>query len=490
MYKEIFDRIPSVSELNSIKHILQTEKQLSGWEEYYWAVKNLCVYDTDACDTDLIVRNINNALDSGLNVENEVRIYFDAIKILVTLYSQSGDYEKAIDYLNSLLKLKVEIPDWVYHYEVMAEIRTNRISDILKDPCSFLEKLSKNSNKSSAIVRRQRNIFKQFLVEAERYIELHDNVDVDRHALLDAANQFGLTNSDGWNLFFSTIPGEEKCSSYKDLMEPNNLMEYDETKVSGKIQSALFGNEAHITSNRILEKKYSDVITKLEKLEKEMAKKRLELEENALLLEKLNHENEVLIIHAQEDRKKREDLLEKIQHQQVENQSLKEEIEKASEIKQNELDKVRKDPKDRIIGHVHLYLYSAQLGLASWLKKYLPQSTGDWWRRAVMDSLSYEQRERAQEQNYSTLEQFDLAALLRIMSRNWKRITQVVYLSQSDYDCLQEMFNIRNRWSHMNSNLPIIDDIKYDLDTIADFMSFVGCSKEASNEVRSFRASI
>ncbi len=490
-YKEIFERIPSVPELEDIKQNLKDEKRLDSWEDYYWAVKNICVYDTDPCDTELIVKNINLALEKGLNVNDEIRIYFDAIKILATLYSQSGNYEKTIEYLNSLLELDVSIPDWVYHYEVMAEIKTQRIADILKNPYDFLDKLSKNSKNSSAITRRQRNIFRQFLVEAEKYIQLNENVEINLYALTETATRYGLDQTEGWRIFISTLPGVERnISSETEEIAGTKEKESEDQEISNTLQSALFGDEIHSTTNRMLEQKYADVMKKLEKLEKEMELKRHELEENAANLEKLNQENEVLINHAQEDKEKREALLIKIQHQQEENRALKEEIDKAKEIKQSELEKVKKDPRDEIIGNIHLYLYSAQLGLEAWLHRYLPQSTGDWWRRAVLDSLSYEQRERAQEQNYTTLAQFDLAALLRIMSRNWRRITQIVYLSQGEYDCLQEMFNIRNRWSHMNANLPVTEDIKFDLDTIADFMSLVGCSKQSINEVKTFSSTL
>ncbi len=490
-YKEIFERIPSVSELSDIKQDLKDEKGFTSWEDHYWAVKNICVYDSDPCDTELIVKNINLALEKGLNVKDEIRTYFDAVKILATLYSQSGDYERTIECLDSLLGLDVSIPDWVYHYEVMAEIKTYRIAEILKNPYGFLDKLSKNSKNSSAITRRQRNIFRQFLVEAERYIQLNENVDIDLYALTETATRYGLDKTEGWRLFTSTIPGSEyTVSGETDEISIPKEKPDEEHEISTKLQSVLFGDEIQSTTNRMLEQKYADVIKKLEKLEKEMELKRQELEENAASLEKLNQENEVLIYHAREDKEKREALLIKIQHQQEENKALKEEIDKVKEIKQSELEKVKKDPHDEIVGNVHLYLYSAQLGLETWLQRYLPKSTGDWWRRAVLDSLSYEQRERAQEQNYTTLAQFDLAALLRIMSRNWRRITQIVYLSQGEYDCLQEMFNIRNRWSHMNTNLPSTEDIRFDLETIADFMSLVGCSKQSINEVKTFSSTL
>ncbi len=490
-YKEIFDRIPAVEELENIKNDLQNKKEFNDWQDYYWAVKNICVYDTNPCDTEIIVESINNALRKGLSVQNDIRTYLDAIKILVTLYSQSGNYDLAIEALDVLLNLNIELPDWVYHYYAMAEIRTQRIQSILSNPYDFLVKLSHNSNNSPAVVRRQRNIFKQFLVEAERFIEFNEDVDINVSVITDAAANYGIENSDGWKIFESSIT-DTSISNSNDA-DSSAIVEKSDFNLNRvkALQSALFDEEeVSVVPNRLLERKYADVINKLEKLEREMETKRHELEENTSILERLNQENEELISHAQQDKDKRQKLLLEIQKQQDENNELKNKILEIEKSKNDAFEKVQRNPLDAIVGNVHLYLHTAQGGLSAWLNKYLPQSVGDWWKRAVLDSLSYEQRERAQEHNYTMLAQFDLAALLRIMSRNWRRLSQIIFLNQSEYECLQEMFNVRNRWAHMNTNLPEIEDIKYDLDTIADFMTQVGCSRQSIQEVRDYRNSI
>ena len=61
-----------------------------------------------------------------------------------------------------------------------------------------------------------------------------------------------------------------------------------------------------------------------------------------------------------------------------------------------------------------------------------------------------------------------------------------MYLSDADRDSLQKMFEVRNRWAHMDSNLPDKEAVKGDLYAIADFMMPLPCSKEATREVNDY----
>ena len=84
------------------------------------------------------------------------------------------------------------------------------------------------------------------------------------------------------------------------------------------------------------------------------------------------------------------------------------------------------------------------------------------------------------------MKQFDLAALLRLTSKNWYRLRKILFLSDSEYTCLQEMFQVRNSWAHMNTRLPEIEVIQADIEIITNFMTQVKCSNEAIKEARDY----
>ena len=127
-----------------------------------------------------------------------------------------------------------------------------------------------------------------------------------------------------------------------------------------------------------------------------------------------------------------------------------------------------------------------QIKLVAWLEHNLPQCEDNWWDCCVISTLSYEQRERAHELHYTSLSQLDLAALLRVMNKNWCDFRKLMYLGDADRDSLQKMFEVRNRWAHMDSNLPDKETVKGDLYAIADFMMLLRCSKEATREVNDY----
>jgi hypothetical protein len=60
--------------------------------------------------------------------------------------------------------------------------------------------------------------------------------------------------------------------------------------------------------------------------------------------------------------------------------------------------------------------------LALFLEKALPSLFEDWWKQAVLNSLSFQQRRRMEQRNIASLAALDLAALLRVLDQNWYQI--------------------------------------------------------------------
>ena len=72
-----------------------------------------------------------------------------------------------------------------------------------------------------------------------------------------------------------------------------------------------------------------------------------------------------------------------------------------------------------VVGKINEYLHTAAKLLESWLDKMLPKVSENWWQECVIYNLSYNQREIAENNQYSNLSDFDLAALLRITDKSW-----------------------------------------------------------------------
>lgn len=94
--------------------------------------------------------------------------------------------------------------------------------------------------------------------------------------------------------------------------------------------------------------------------------------------------------------------------------------------------------------------YLATIGVAA--KQFLAanlRSLGeDWWSRGVVSALSYPQRQLASERGWTTLDDLDLAALLRVIDQNWDYFRTRRLVSNDARNWLKETASIRNRWAH------------------------------------------
>ena len=125
---------------------------------------------------------------------------------------------------------------------------------------------------------------------------------------------------------------------------------------------------------------------------------------------------------------------------------------------------------EQIISKINGALHQTTVHLTIWLNKMLRQITSDWWQECVLDKLSYNQRMIATEKNITKLEEFDLAALLRIADRNWYAMRDFAYLPTKERECLRNMMAVRNNWAHCSGTLPSKEFIKKDVMTIIEFL--------------------
>ena len=92
-----------------------------------------------------------------------------------------------------------------------------------------------------------------------------------------------------------------------------------------------------------------------------------------------------------------------------------------------------------IVSKMHEYLHIATKELCAWLGKMLPRVSEDWWQVCVMDNLSFTQKQFAEENGYSKLEDLDLAAMLRVADKSWYDMRAFAYLPTRDRQCVRDM---------------------------------------------------
>lgn len=91
-----------------------------------------------------------------------------------------------------------------------------------------------------------------------------------------------------------------------------------------------------------------------------------------------------------------------------------------------------------------------------------------WWQETVLEKLSVHQMEVAEQKGFTSLDQFDLAALLNILERNWRAITDkaVGIDYRRGLNLIIELKNIRNHYAHEPSSGTELDQQLRDADSI------------------------
>ena len=137
----------------------------------------------------------------------------------------------------------------------------------------------------------------------------------------------------------------------------------------------------------------------------------------------------------------------------------------------------------RLLGEASKYL-------ARFLDEILPNLFDDWWKEAVVNILSFQQRRRVKERGINSLASLDLAALLRVLDQNWYQISTKLDLTSEARHFVKEMQTVRNRWAHAGSEGFPVDDVYRDLDTLQRFAVVIEADESLLKEVRATKASL
>jgi len=104
--------------------------------------------------------------------------------------------------------------------------------------------------------------------------------------------------------------------------------------------------------------------------------------------------------------------------------------------------------------------------LRDFLERILPKLSDNWWQDYVLAELSLQQVQIVSKNRLSELSGLDLAALLRVLDRNWFEVSRVEFLPPGTRNFVKEMQTIRNRWAHISSEDKSCDDLYRDMDTV------------------------
>lgn len=143
-----------------------------------------------------------------------------------------------------------------------------------------------------------------------------------------------------------------------------------------------------------------------------------------------------------------------------------------------------------IVSKINEYLYTARKELCAWLQKMLPRACQDWWQNCVMDNLSYGQYQVAEEKGFSTLDDLDLAALLRVTGKSWCYMRSFAYLPYNLRQYVRDMAKVRNNWAHLSGAISDKDVVLRDLDTILAFFENVIVTNKYTQGIEDFKRAI
>lgn len=144
----------------------------------------------------------------------------------------------------------------------------------------------------------------------------------------------------------------------------------------------------------------------------------------------------------------------------------------------------------KIVSKMNGFLFSAARELCTWLNNMLPRVTDEWWQECVLSNLSYAQRNIAVENGYSSLDQFDLAALLRITDKSWYDMRAFAYLPTVQRECVRSMLRVRNNWAHIAGGTCDKDVVIHDLGIILEFFETVIVTNRYSDSIKEFKQAV
>ncbi|WP_169979793.1 DEAD/DEAH box helicase [Tautonia rosea] len=133
-------------------------------------------------------------------------------------------------------------------------------------------------------------------------------------------------------------------------------------------------------------------------------------------------------------------------------------------------------------------LHQGTACLARILSEKLPDLSPDWWEKYVIDRLSFQQQRTARERGFTSLQQLDFAALLRILDQNWFELSGRMSLPREARSWVKELQGVRNKWAHLSAEAVPASETWRDADTLGRLLAALGAGEDALAAVESAKA--
>ena len=132
------------------------------------------------------------------------------------------------------------------------------------------------------------------------------------------------------------------------------------------------------------------------------------------------------------------------------------------------------------------YMFRLNQKMGAWLAKKLPKITDNWWQELVINNLSSLQKDNVLKEGINSIDGLDLAALLRIVDRNWFAITSQFYINNRERYKIRDMQQIRNDWAHITPNDITKEKVINDANIIIELMQAFDASMKETRDMESF----
>lgn len=132
------------------------------------------------------------------------------------------------------------------------------------------------------------------------------------------------------------------------------------------------------------------------------------------------------------------------------------------------------------------YMFRLNQQMGGWLAAKLPKFTDNWWEDLVLHNLSTLQRDNVLREGITEISGLDLAALLRIVDRNWFVITSMFYVNSKERERIHDMQKIRNDWAHITPSDITKEKVIYDTNVIIELMQAFDASMKDTSDMESF----
>ena len=124
-----------------------------------------------------------------------------------------------------------------------------------------------------------------------------------------------------------------------------------------------------------------------------------------------------------------------------------------------------------IISEILKYMAKA---LCAYLEKSLPLLGADnWWKKYVLAELSYQQEQYVIQKGITKLSELDLAALLRVLDKNWYELSWKVSFPNDAKHLMRKIISIRNKWAHISVEETATQSYSGDMEILKRFAMMI-----------------